>query len=111
MDSTQNTFIHLDRMNDESFHILMDLKKQKVGDPLFDLCMIGTTNLLLSKYLKRISKNIILKQVNETDLFHIIESQRYLIENIHIKFPGVKLLAYKANMSDSKYKILFKYCE
>ncbi|MRX70384.1 AraC-type DNA-binding protein [Flavobacterium resistens] len=108
MDPTQNTFIHMDRMSDESFHILMNLQKQKVDDPLFNLHMIGTTNLLMSKYLKKIAKNIIISQVNEVDLLNIIESQRYLIENLEKSFPGIKFLAYKAHMSDSKYKLLFK---
>lgn len=108
MNPKQNTFIHIDRMSNESFHVLMDLKKQKVDDPNFNLHMIGTTNMLISKYLKKISKNIIIGQVNETDLSHIIESQRYLIENLNNKFPSLDFLAFKAHMSSTKYKILFK---
>jgi AraC-like DNA-binding protein len=109
IDPKKNTFIHWDRMSYKSFHALIDLRKLEVGTTFFDLNMIGTVNLLISEYLnKTVKDNVIIKLVNELDLSNIILSQRYLIENLENNFPGIKYLATKANMSESKFKVLFK---
>ncbi|WPO78472.1 AraC family transcriptional regulator [Flavobacterium sp. KACC 22761] len=108
VDSSKNTFIRFDRMSNESFHLLDDLRKLKVGGPIFDLYLIGTVHLLISNYLKKIvQKRIIMQTVNQQDLASIIASQMFLIENIENPFPHIKTLAEKANMSESKFKNLF----
>ncbi|KIA93522.1 hypothetical protein OA93_21975 [Flavobacterium sp. KMS] len=108
-DSEKNTIIRLDRMSSESYHILTDLRKLKVGGPVFDLNLIGTVHLLLSNYLRKIaSHRIIIQTVNESDLANIVATQMFLISNIEDHFPTIKLMASKANMSESKFKNLFK---
>lgn len=108
-DPTKNTIIRFDRMSNESYHILDDLHKLKVGGPIFNLNLVGTVHMLISNYLKKISTNrIIIQTVNETDLASIIDVQKYLIDNIEGPFPSIKLMADKANMSESKFKSLFK---
>ncbi|WJS93838.1 AraC family transcriptional regulator [Flavobacterium johnsoniae] len=108
IDPTKNTVIRFDRMSNESFHLLHDLRKLKVGGPVFDLNLVGTVHLLISNYLKKISKNrIIMQTVNQQDLNTIISIQIYMIENIMHHFPSIKSLSEKANMSESKFKNLF----
>ncbi|WP_409416211.1 helix-turn-helix domain-containing protein [Flavobacterium sp. PS2] len=108
-DPEKNTIIRLDRMSSESYHILTDLRKLKVGGPVFDLNLIGTVHLLLSNYLRKIaSHRIIIQTVNESDLANIVATQMFLISNIEDHFPTIKLMASKANMSESKFKNLFK---
>lgn len=108
IDPSKNTMVRFDRMSSDSFHILDDLRKKKVGGPIFDLNLIGSVHLLISNYLKKIaSKRIIILTVNQDDLKNIIAIQTYLIENIFEHFPSIKFLAEKANMSESKFKNLF----
>ncbi|MCV9928552.1 AraC family transcriptional regulator [Flavobacterium sp. LS1R49] len=108
-DPTKNTIIRFDRMSSESYHILTDLRKLKVGGPIFDLNLIGTVQLLLANYLKKMaSHRIIIQTVNEADLANIVAIQMFLISNIEDHFPTIKLMASKANMSESKFKNIFK---
>ncbi|WP_431242061.1 helix-turn-helix domain-containing protein [Flavobacterium sp. P21] len=108
IDPQKNTIIRFDRMGNDSFHLLADLKKLKVGGPIFDLNLTATVHMLIANYLKKMStKRIIIQTVNQHDLASIISIQKYLIENIENHFPSIKLLAEKANMSESKFKNLF----
>jgi AraC-like DNA-binding protein len=108
-DPAKNTVIRFDRMSNESFHLLDDLRKLKVGGPIFDLHLTATVHMLISNYLKKLSLNrIVIQTVNETDLKNIIEMQMLLIENIEKHFPSITYMASQANMSESKFKDLFK---
>ncbi|KFF02070.1 helix-turn-helix transcriptional regulator [Flavobacterium hydatis] len=98
-----------DRMSNESYHILNDLRKLKVGGPVFDLNLKGSVQLLLSNYQNKLSKKrIILEEVNKNDFDAIISSQMFLIDNLESSFPTIKSLAFRANMCVSKFKVLFK---
>ncbi|MFC4476364.1 helix-turn-helix domain-containing protein [Flavobacterium chungangensis] len=109
VDPKENTIIRFDRMSSESFHILNDLRKLNVGGAIFDLNLRGTVHLLISNYLKKIAtKRIIIQTVNEKDLANIINIQMYLINHIHDHFPSITSMAKMANMSESKFKSLFK---
>jgi AraC-like DNA-binding protein len=105
-----NTLIRWDRMSNESFHLLSELRKIEVGGSMFDLNLIATVHLLLSEYLVKVSSNddIIIKSVNEADLSGIIDAQHFLIESVEKVYPGNKIIAQKVGMSESKFKILFK---
>lgn len=104
----KNTIVRFDRMSNDSFHLLNDLREKKVGGPLFDLNLIGTVHLLIANYFKKTAtKREIIQTVNQQDLEKIIATQMYLIDNIENHFPSIKLLAEKANMSESKFKNLF----
>jgi AraC-like DNA-binding protein len=108
-DSKKNTIVRFDRMNSESYNIINDLRKLKVGGAIFDLNLNGTVHLLLYNFLKMMSaKKIIIQTVNEIDLASIIDSQLFLIENIEDHFPSIKIMSDRANMSESKFQILFK---
>lgn len=107
--SSKNTIVRFDRMSDESYHIIEDLSKLKVGGPVFDLNLRATINLLLSNFLKKMSSSrIILQTLNEKDLAKIIAIQTYLIDNIDAHFPTIQFMSKKSNMSESKFKNLFK---
>ncbi|MDQ8015171.1 MAG: AraC family transcriptional regulator [Flavobacterium nitrogenifigens] len=109
IDPKENTIIRFDRMSNESYHILTDLRKMEVGGSIFDLHLKGTVHLLISNYLKKIAtRKIIIQTVNKTDLDHIIAIQMYLIEHIKDHFPSISQMAKMSNMSESKFKTLFK---
>lgn len=109
LDPKENTIIRFDRMTSESYHILNDLRKLPVGGAIFDLHLKGTVHLLISNYLKKLAtKKIIAQTVNKADLDHIIAIQMYLIEHVRDHFPSITQMAKMANMSESKFKTLFK---
>lgn len=108
-DSSKNTIIRFDRMSNESFHLIEELNKLKTDGPTFDFFVKGTVHLLLSNFFKKMSTTrIIIQTVNETDLKTIIAAQMYLTENIEGHFPNIQFMANKANMSESKFKNLFR---
>ncbi|MNQ36025.1 HTH-type transcriptional regulator CdhR [compost metagenome] len=108
-DPTLNTIVRFERMSNESYHLLNDLRKLKVGGPIFNLNLIGTVQMLLSNCLKKFStERIIIQKVNSSDLANIIASQMFFIEHIEDHFPSITLMAQKANMSESKFKNLFR---
>lgn len=109
IDPAKNTVVRFDRMSNESFHLLDDLRKLTVGGPVFNLNLIGTVHMLLSNYLKKMASNrIIIQTINQDDLNNIIGVQMYLIQNIEDNFPSISQMASRANMSESKFKSLFK---
>lgn len=108
-DPSKNTIIRFDRMSSDSYHLLDDLHKMKVGGPVFDLNLTGTVHLLLSNYLKKMANHrIIIQTVNENDLANIVTVQMFLIKNIKEPFPSIRAMANMANMSESKFKNLFR---
>ncbi len=109
VDSKENTIVRFDRMSSESFHLLDDLRKLEVGGAIFDLNLRGTVHLLISNYLKKIAtKRLIMQTVNNSDLGNIINVQMYLINHLDDHFPSIQYMAKMANMSESKFKSLFK---
>src|SRR6478752_1767494 len=106
-----NTLIKWDRMSNESFYMLSELRKNEVGKGVFDLNLIATVHLLLSEYLIKLSNNnneLVIQVVDESDLSGIMQVQQFLIENISCPYPGNKVIAERVNMSESKFKPLFK---
>ena len=108
-DPSLNTIVRFERMSSDSYHLLNDLKKQPVGGPIFNLNLIGTVQMLLSNCLKKLStERIIIQKLNSSDLANIIGIQMFLIEHIEENFPSIAIMSQKANMSESKFKNLFR---
>ncbi|MDX6191771.1 MULTISPECIES: helix-turn-helix transcriptional regulator [Flavobacterium] len=109
IDPEKNTIIRIDRIADESYHILNDLRKLNAGGPVFDLNLRATVHLLMSSYIKKIALDkFVIQTVKETDLKKIIAIQMFLTENIEGAFPTIAVMAKNAKMSESKFKNLFK---
>jgi AraC-like DNA-binding protein len=110
LNPSKSDFIKLNRMSNESYNLLMELRKNKVGGIVFDLFLTSTVHLLISDFFFKIlgANSHMAQNVNDSDLSGIRFSQRFLIENIQKKYPGNKLLAKKINMSETKFKVLFK---
>ena len=108
--SATNTFIRLERMSYESVQILSELRKMDIRGGTFDLDLIATINLLLSEYLLRLSNGDmpVLQVVDESDLSGIIQAQHFLHDNVNGLYPGNKKIAQYVNMSETKFKVLFK---
>ncbi|MFQ6601721.1 helix-turn-helix domain-containing protein [Flavobacterium sp. C3NV] len=109
LNSKKNTIIEFTRMSNESYHLLNKLKSKNIRSISFNLYLKGTVNSLLADYIEKLSvEKAIIDNVNDSDLTYIIQSQSYLIENLYQIFPGIDFLADKVNMSQTKYKNLFR---
>ncbi|WP_306352277.1 helix-turn-helix domain-containing protein [Flavobacterium sp. '19STA2R22 D10 B1'] len=108
-DSRANTIVKFTRMSNESYHLMNNLRAQTVGGSIFDLYLKGTVQSLLANYIEHLKyEDMVIDTVNEQDLTAIISSQAYLIENVTEIFPSIVFLSQQVNMSESKYKSLFK---
>lgn len=108
MNPEKNTFIKFDFMSAENFNLLNDLRKYEVGGKLFNLNLISTSYQLISNYLDQMFNDDIIEKVNKEDLIKIIAIQAILLNNIDKPFPSIKTISDKANMSETKFKKLFK---
>jgi len=108
-DPELNTIVRFDRMSNHAWWLMNELRKVPPSGPLYDLYITGTVYGLIADYLDQIiNQEIIIEQVFPEDVGHIISSQAYLIAHIETAFPGIQFLAAAANMSETKYKKLFK---
>lgn len=108
-DQDLNTIIRFDRMSNQAWWLMNEMRKIPFGTPLYDVFLKGTVYGLLSDYLGQLVKQeVLIEKVFQEDIIQIISVQAYLIENIKAHFPGISMLASKACMSESKFKRLFK---
>ncbi|MEZ0182145.1 helix-turn-helix domain-containing protein [Flavobacterium oncorhynchi] len=108
-DPNLNTIVKFTRMSNDSYNLLMNLRAQEVGGTAFDLYLRGTVQNLLAEYIEKMTyEELVIDKINEDDLRYIIKSQSYLIESLSQLFPSIEFLAQQANMSESKYKKLFR---
>lgn len=97
------------RMSYDSVIHLNELRNKEVGTPGFNLDLISTVYLLISEFLEKIlAENESESEINETDLLNIIAVKKELTQNLKRSFPGIEALASKANMSVSKFKLIFR---
>ena len=108
MDVDKNTFIKFDYMSPETFVILNNLRKMEVGGELFNINLMAAGYHLISNYIDQILANDVIEKVNKEDLLNIINVQKLLINSTQEPFPSVKTIAGKANMSETKFKKIFK---
>ncbi|RAJ31017.1 helix-turn-helix domain-containing protein [Pedobacter cryoconitis] len=108
-DSEKNTIVKFDRMGSQAWWLMNELRKTNATGALYETMVIGTVYGLLCDYLDQTAnQEIILEKVVQEDVVNIIASQAYLVEHIEEQFAGITKLATDANMSETKYKRLFK---
>ncbi|MGJ1365194.1 helix-turn-helix domain-containing protein [Sphingobacterium spiritivorum] len=108
-DSEKNTFLRYGRTSNKAWWLINELRNTNQEDPLYDIIAKSTVYNLLSDYLDQIlNQEILLEKVVKEDLVAIIDSQSFLLNLIESAFPGIKDLAARAMMSETKYKTLFR---
>jgi len=109
MGSNGNSIIRLEKMSHDSFTRLMSLQNRDANDPFFDLYLIATISFLISNSIGRLAADrYVLNTVDIRDLIPILNVQKYLFKNIDKHFPSIRILAQEANMSETKFKNLYK---
>ncbi|WP_316831017.1 AraC family transcriptional regulator [Pedobacter aquatilis] len=105
----KNTIVRFDRMTNQAWYLLNDFRKIDFKNPLFDTYFKATVYGLLSNFMDQVvNEEIILEKVNQEDIVNVIAVQEYLIEHIKAPFPGIPQISAMANMSETKFKKLFK---
>jgi len=108
-DSSQNTLIRFERMSNQAWFLMNELRKTGFSHPLFNTYLTGTVYGLMADYLDQVlHQEIILDRVSQEDIIGIMTSQSALIAAMNGTFPGIEALASSVNMSETKYKQLFK---
>ncbi len=108
-DADRNTLVRFERASNQAWFLMSELRKVNFGSTLYDTYLVGTVYGLIADYLDQIiDHDIVLDRVYQEDIVSIVSSQSQLIEKLKQPFPSIKVLASSVNMSDSKYKNLFK---
>ncbi|MCF8716445.1 helix-turn-helix transcriptional regulator [Joostella atrarenae] len=95
------------RMKDNSFVKLNQLFKKKSGKANFKFHYAATVNFLLSNSMDYLMNNKTLP-TEGNEYFMIISIQKELFNNLEKPFPSIKVLSQSANMSETKFKNMFK---
>lgn len=88
--------------------MLYNLKKHKMNSFNYEFLLKSTTYNLLGYFFERLNINAPLRVVYEKDRKAILMSNKFLLSNLVVPFPGIEKLAEIANMSVTKYKYLYK---
>lgn len=108
-DEEQNTLLHYAHMSSASWHLINEFRKNIPGSISYNLLLGGLVYNLLADCLENIMKReMTIGKVLPSDLSMILTSQSNLIKNQAGIFPGIAALAAEANMSETKYKNLYK---
>jgi AraC-like DNA-binding protein len=108
-DEEQNTLLHYAHMSSNSWHIINEFRKSMPGCISFNLLLSGLVYNLMADCLDNIMKReIMISKVLPSDVAMILTSQTNLIKKQDGVFPGIASLAAEANMSETKYKKLYK---
>lgn len=108
-DEDQNTLLHYAHMSSASWHLINEFRKNTPGSISFNLLLAGLAFNLMGDCLDSIMKReLMIGKVLRSDLTMILTSQANLIKNQEGIFPGITALAAEANMSETKYKNLYK---
>lgn len=108
-DESKNTLFFYSHIDSRSKILLNNLKDQSFTHPSFELKLKSTALYLLGYLIDRATRfEPIINKLSEQDINNILASGDYLMKNLLSEFPGITLLADKAGMSVSKYKVLFK---
>lgn len=108
-DADQNTFIRYERMSNEAWWLIDELRKIEMDDPLYDVFLRGTVYALMADYMDQVGgQEVVIEKVPKEDLVAILNSQSALLNQINHPFPGIATLAAAACMSETRYKRLFK---
>lgn len=108
-DQSKNTMSFYSHIDSKSKILLNSLKNKSFDDPTIEVHLRGLSFHLLY-YLVEKSKTIepILTKISEHDISKIMVTSEYLLKNLLSNFPGLTDLADMAEMSLTKYNLLFK---
>ncbi|MEA9414240.1 AraC family transcriptional regulator [Flavobacterium sp. PL02] len=88
--------------------VLYNLKQQRMDDTNYEFLLKSAAYKLFGYFVERLNSNMPNAGLFlEKDLSSIMKTQEYLLSNLLMPFPGVKVLSQIAHMSISKYRNLY----
>ncbi|MCC9070291.1 AraC family transcriptional regulator [Flavobacterium sp. F-65] len=106
-DKTRKMFYY-GHIDSRSKVVLHSLKQQKMDLMNYEFLLKSATYKLFGYFVERLNSNM--PKVGlflEKDLTAIMKTQKYLLSNLMVPFPGIIVLAEIAHMSISKYRNLY----
>ncbi|RAJ20581.1 helix-turn-helix transcriptional regulator [Pedobacter cryoconitis] len=108
-DESKNTLFFYSHIDSRSKVMLNNLKCNDFTEPAFELNLKSTALYLLGYLMERTSQfEPIISKLVQKDIDSILRTSEYMLNNLLFEFPGLIKMAGLAEMSVSKYKILFK---
>lgn len=107
-DDEKGKIFYYGHIDSRSKVALYNLKQQSMDDTNYEFLLKSTAYKLFGYFVERLNSNAPSTGLFlEKDLNAIMKTQEYLLANLFLPFPGVKLLSEIANMSISKYRSLY----
>ncbi len=103
-----NKNIFSDDLDGNSLLLLLSLSEKSIDNESFDAFIKAISLQLLSNFIKKSSETQTSVDINEFEDEGLKESKNYLLNHLHSHFPSIAFLSKLANMSSTKFKILFK---
>ena len=108
-DFKKHMIFSMSRMSPESLFLIEEFRREiKNSKDNTDIFLSALTFNLMSDYLDNyfMQQNIVISKIKAEDVEAIVDSQEYIFKNIQA-FPGIPVLAQRAEMSETKYKKMF----
>lgn len=108
-DEARNTLYFYSHIDSRSRILLNRLKGRDIDDASFEFHLKSVALHLLAYLVERAARfDPIINKLSEQEMDAIKASADYLLANLLSDFPSIEMLANRAAMSVSKYKLLFK---
>ncbi|MCV9931568.1 AraC family transcriptional regulator [Flavobacterium sp. LS1R47] len=108
-DDEKGRMFYYGHIDSRSKVALYNLKQQSMNDTNYEFLLKSTVHKLFGYFVERLNSNAQSRGLFlEKDLNAIMKTQEYLLSNLLLPFPGLKLLSEIANMSISKYRNLYR---
>jgi AraC-like DNA-binding protein len=107
-DNKKEKMFYYGHIDSRSKVALYNLKQLSMDDTNYEFLLKSTTYKLFGYFVERLNSNASTGLFLEKDLNAIMKTQEYLLSDLLLPFPGIKFLSEMANMSISKYRILYR---
>lgn len=109
-DESKNTLFFYSHIDSRSKVLLNELKTEHhFSGSSFELKLKHIALYLLNYVVERTARfEPIINKLSQQDIDNILKTSQYMLDNLLSEFPGLPAMAEMAQMSGTKYKVLFK---
>ncbi|SEB10645.1 helix-turn-helix transcriptional regulator [Pedobacter hartonius] len=108
-DESKNTLFFYSHIDSRSKVLLNSLENLSFTSTSFELKLKSTALRLLAYLVDRATRfQPIINKLSQQDIDQVLKTSQYMLDNLLSDFPGLHQLSAMADMSVSKYKVLFK---
>ncbi|PTT02718.1 AraC family transcriptional regulator [Pedobacter sp. HMWF019] len=109
-DESKNTLFFYSHIDSRSKVLLNELKREHhFSGSSFELKLKHIALYLLNYVVERTARfEPIINKLSQQDIDNILKTSQYMLDHLLSEFPGLPAMAEMAEMSGTKYKVLFK---